>query len=47
MSALPGRLEGSTAAWRSTVFNDNPNDHDLQFTTDTGTVLRFWRVPRE
>lgn len=24
-----------------TVFKDNPNDHDVQFTSDTGTTLRF------
>lgn len=23
------------------VFKDNPNDHDLQFTSETGTTLRF------
>lgn len=31
----------SLGADNLTVFKDNPNDHDLQFTNDTGTTLRF------
>lgn len=31
----------SLGADNLTVFKDNPDDHDLQFTSDTGTTLRF------
>lgn len=31
----------SVGADNLTVFKDNPNDHDVQFTSDTGTTLRF------
>lgn len=31
----------SLGATELTVFKDYPNDHDLQFTSDTGTTLRF------
>ncbi|MGE2833891.1 LppA family lipoprotein [Mycobacterium sp. SMC-4] len=31
----------SIGADNLTVFKDNPNDHDVQFTSDTGTTLRF------
>lgn len=31
----------SVGATNLTVFKDAPNDHDVQFTSDTGTTLRF------
>lgn len=31
----------SLGADNLTVFKDNPSDHDVQFTSDTGTTLRF------
>lgn len=37
---LAQQAASSLGATELTVFKDNPNNHDLQFTSDTGTTLR-------
>lgn len=38
---LAQQAASSVGATNLTVFKDAPNDHDVQFTSDTGTTLRF------
>ena len=38
---LAQQAASSLGATELTVFKDHPNNHDLQFTSETGTTLRF------
>ncbi|OBJ97354.1 hypothetical protein A5638_14315 [Mycolicibacterium fortuitum] len=38
---LAQQAASSLGATELTVFKDHPNNHDLQFTSDTGTTLRI------